>query len=228
MIKVVCLDLFSTLVDVGDVPLSVGRMTADVLGMSRERWNALCFSSAHEICKPTSAYDVVRTLVHSHDASVCDSLIQQAVTERQQRFNYALTQHIQGDVLDGLSALKSKGYTLVLVSNASTAEVHAWSQSPLAELFDYSVFSCEVGLKKPDHAIYKYAIGLVSASADECLFVGDGGSDELIGAYESEMKVLLMTRFLKKNKQQRLNDFAKYIDGSVASTMDIVEWLAQQ
>ena len=225
MSKVICFDLFSTLVDVGSVPQSVGRLTADILGMDREQWNALCFSEHHEICQPTVAADVIRTLVHQYHIPVDEALIQQASIERQNRFDYALQHHIQEDVLDGIKALKSNGYTLVLVSNASTAEVVAWPQSPLRSYFDHSVFSCTVGLKKPDIEIYEHACELVNATPEDCIFVGDGGSNELIGAKKAGMTVLLMTRFLKDKKASRLGLFQEYIDDDVSSTSEVLNWL---
>lgn len=228
MIKVVCFDLFSTLVDVGSVPLSVGRMTADIFGIEREQWNELCFSAHHEICQPTSAIDVIRTLIHSHEPLISEELIQQAVDERQNRFNYALKKYIQADVLDGIQKLKKHGFTLILVSNASTAEVQGWPDSPLADYFEHSIFSCSVGLKKPDRAIYEHACQLVSAQANEVLFVGDGGSDELIGAKNSGMQTLLMTRFLKKKKAARRTAFADVIDGEVDSTTAVFDWITKQ
>ena len=47
-----------------------------------------------------------------------------------------------------LRKLRDQGYLLALISNASTAEVQAWPESPLQSLFDVSVFSCHVGMKK--------------------------------------------------------------------------------
>ncbi|VAW97707.1 hypothetical protein MNBD_GAMMA23-604 [hydrothermal vent metagenome] len=228
MIKVLCFDLFSTLVDVGSVPLSIGRMTADIFGLEHEQWNALCFSAHHEICEPTEAFDVIQTLIHSHSPLVPKALIQQAVEERQARFDYALTKHIQDDVLQGIEQLKQQNYQLVLVSNASTAEVQAWRDSPLAPLFDHSVFSCAVGLKKPDAKIYQHAYELVSVQPAECLFIGDGGSDELVGAKAAGMCTLLMTRFLKNNKTARQQAHVGVVDGEVESTVEVLEWLAQQ
>jgi len=225
MIKVICFDLFSTLVDVGSVPLSVGRMTADILGMQRDEWNQLCFSEHHEICQPTNASDVIRTLAHQYDPSISPDTIEQAVYERQCRFDYALKRHIEEDVLAGIIALKQRGYTLVLVSNASTAEVQAWNDSPLAEYFDHSVFSCAVGVKKPDRAMYSHAHKLADAEPKQCLFVGDGGSNELMGARQAGMKVLLMTRFLKNKADERFHRFSEYLDGKVYSTAEVLAWL---
>ncbi len=228
MIKVLCFDLFSTLVDVASVPLSVGRMTADIFGIEREQWNALCFSAHHEICQPTEAFDVIQTLIHNHNPSISHKLIQQAVNERQDRFNYALTHHIQDDVLMGLAQLKQQNYQLILVSNASTAEVQAWSDSPLAALFDHSVFSCAIGLKKPDIAIYKHVFELAATYPESCLFIGDGGSDELVGAKAAGMQTLLMTRFLKEKKTERWQTYADVIDGEVNSTLGVLKWITDQ
>ncbi|MBN4080406.1 HAD family hydrolase [Beggiatoa alba] len=228
MIKVVCFDLFSTLVDVSSVPISVGRMTADILGIEKDQWNALCFSEHHEICRPTEAIDVIRSLIHSYDASVSEEQILQASIERQNRFDYALKKHIQVDVLEGINSLKQRGYDLILVSNASSAEVQAWPESPLAKYFDHSVFSYAVGLKKPDAAIYEYVCQLAAAEPSECLFVGDGGSDELIGAKAAGMPTLLMTRFMKKKNAACRKAYVDVIDAEVNSTSAVLDWIGQQ
>ena len=224
MKKVICFDLFSTLVDVGSVPISVGRFTADILGMDKERWNELCFSEHHEICQSTVAADVIRTLVNKDNHLFSEDMIQQAAFERQNRFNYALESHIQEDVLEGIKALKRDDYVLILVSNASSDEVVAWPQSPLCQYFDHSVFSCSVGLKKPDRAIYEHACALAGISTNEGVFVGDGGSNELIGAKRAGMSVLMMTRFLNEKKFDRRQLFGPYIDGEVKSTSEVLEW----
>jgi len=44
------------------------------------------------------------------------------------------------------------------------------------------VFSCDVGVSKPDPRIYEIACERLGVEPDECLFVGDGANDELPGA----------------------------------------------
>jgi putative hydrolase of the HAD superfamily len=58
---------------------------------------------------------------------------------------------------------------------------------PVAPLLDACVFSVEVGMCKPDPAIYAEACRRLGVRPQECLHVGDGGSHELTGADEVGM-----------------------------------------
>ena len=71
---------------------------------------------------------------------------------------------------------------LALISNADAMEVAAWPESPLAGLFDVEVFSCTAGYVKPEPKIYYQCLDQLALKPQECLFVGDGGSNELAGA----------------------------------------------
>lgn len=197
MINGICLDLFHTLIDVAQVPEAVGRFTADILGLEREAWNDACFSEAHEICRHTDHFTSVRLLANSLDPSITDELIHQAVIERQRRFDHALN-NIDTDVLDTLAELNQQGLKLALVSNASTSEVSAWQTSPLAQYFHTAVFSCDIGVRKPQTAIYQHALNAMQLAASECLFVGDGGSDEHLGARDAGMTPVLITRHIHR------------------------------
>jgi len=205
MIRGICLDLFHTLVDVGTVPDHVGRYTADVLGIERRVWNQACFSQAHEITRPTDHYESLRALAHSIDPGLPEALIREAVEDRQRRFDHALIE-VEEELLSALHGLRERGLKLALVSNASTGEVSAWSRSPLARLFHTAVFSCDVGSRKPEPEIYRHALDGLGLEAGQCLFVGDGGSDEHLGARACGLGPVLMTRFIddaEKLSQQR-------------------------
>ena len=198
MLRAVCFDLFNTLVSVGTVPSHIGRKTAEVLGVEARAWNHLCFSDDHEICRPTSHFDVIRTLAHRLDPQIPLERIADATRQRQARFDYALTTHVSPAVVNSLRKLRDQGYQIALISNASTAEVQAWSESPLRPLFDVSVFSCDVGMKKPDPAIYHYTAEKLGMDTQHCVFVGDGGSDEHHGAHASGMTPLWLTCHLSE------------------------------
>lgn len=207
MIKGICFDLFHTLVDVGQVPDHVGRYTADILGIDRARWNQACFSHDHDITQATSHFDSVKKMAHSLDPSIPENLIQAAVNERQARFDYALTD-VAADVLSVLNQLRQQGYRLALISNASSGEVDAWPRSPLADLFHSAIFSCDVGARKPQADIYLAALNAIELEASQCLFVGDGGSDEHEGASRVGLQSVLITQYLhsavKMEKQREL------------------------
>jgi putative hydrolase of the HAD superfamily len=195
-VKAVCFDLFHTLVDVGGVPDYVGRYTADVLGLDHDEWNQTCFSDLHEIRRPTSHFEVIKTLAHSVNPDIEESVIHEAVRHRDARFHYALT-NVEPDVIEFFQRWRESGLPCALVSNASTAEVAAWEQSPLAEFLDYAVFSCECGHAKPDRDIYHLAASKLQAAPEEILFIGDGGSQEHRGAEQAGMTPVLLSRFIK-------------------------------
>jgi len=196
-------DLFNTLISVGEVPSHVGRFTADILGFDHDEWNAACFSAEHEICRPTQHEQVLHTLAKNIDPDISPEQIKEAAEHRQRRFDYALLQ-VRPDVVEVLQQLTDCGIKLGLVSNASTAEVSAWSDSPLAKLFDKAFFSCECGFKKPDQTIYQHALTQMQVDKDNCLFVGDGGSDELSGAHQFGLTSVLTTQFSKPKRIEKV------------------------
>lgn len=97
--------------------------------------------------------------------------------------------------LDVLDLLRADGHRLALVSNATSDTAEAWPHSRLAERFDVVVFSCDVGMAKPDPAIYRAAADRLGADPTECVFVGDGADDELAGAVAVGMTALRTTQF---------------------------------
>ena len=94
------------------------------------------------------------------------------------------------DALPTLEALRTRGHKLGMIS-ACTAEVaEVWEQTPFVGRFDSTVFSCSVGVSKPDARIYEIACEELGVEAADCLFVGDGANDELPGAERAGMTAL--------------------------------------
>jgi putative hydrolase of the HAD superfamily len=82
---------------------------------------------------------------------------------------------------------------LGLISNADVMEVATWSESPLAGLFDAEVFSCVAGCVKPEPEIFHQCLRQLRLTPGECLYVGDGGSDELTGAKNIGMPTVFVS-----------------------------------
>ena len=89
-----------------------------------------------------------------------------------------------------LESLRHRGLRLGLVSNAFDP---GWllhrdlEQMGLAERLDFSVFSSEVGTRKPHPAIFERALGALGVSAENALFVGDRLYEDVRGAGELGM-----------------------------------------
>jgi putative hydrolase of the HAD superfamily len=146
---------------------------------------------------------VLATLARTIDPDISHELVREAAEHRQRRFDYALVQ-ARDDVLEVLTKLKQQGVKLALVSNASTAEVAAWPDSPLSQLIDRAFFSCECGLKKPDSNIYQHAMENMATDEARSLFVGDGGSDEFLGAHQVGLKTVHTTQFSAPHRVEKV------------------------
>jgi len=86
------------------------------------------------------------------------------------------------DAVPTLETLRARGHTLGLITVCSQEVADVWDETPFAGLFQSTVFSCSVGLAKPDPQIYELACEELGAEPADCLFVGDGANDELPGA----------------------------------------------
>jgi putative hydrolase of the HAD superfamily len=86
------------------------------------------------------------------------------------------------DALETLAELRRRGHRLGLITVCAEEVARVWEETALAGAFDETVFSCEVGISKPDPRIYEIACEGLGVEPDECLFVGDGANDELPGA----------------------------------------------
>ena len=96
----------------------------------------------------------------------------------------ALAQPIKG-VVEALGMIADQGVGRIVLSNAVVRDVRAFGDSPLATMVDDACMSCFTGLVKPDVAAYLGALDRAGTSAGRSLFVGDGGSDEFLGAREA-------------------------------------------
>jgi putative hydrolase of the HAD superfamily len=96
----------------------------------------------------------------------------------------------RADALSTLEELRRRGHRLGLISVCSQDVPDVWEETPLAGVLDEHVFSCEVGLSKPDRRIYEIACERLGVEAGDCLFVGDGANDELPGAERAGMTAI--------------------------------------
>ena len=90
--------------------------------------------------------------------------------------------HPQPRAVEALRWLEDHDYATALLSNCAPDTPALWHGSAMDGLIDVLVFSSEVGLRKPDPAIYHLVTERLGEAPGACLFVGDGASRELSGA----------------------------------------------
>lgn len=100
--------------------------------------------------------------------------------------------NLKKDAIEVLSYLKSNGYRTGIISDCSSAVPPRWPDNPLAKLIDVAIFSASVGVRKPDPHIYRLAVEQLTVEPENCLYIGDGNSQELTGAAAVGMHSVLI------------------------------------
>jgi putative hydrolase of the HAD superfamily len=182
VLRGVIFDLFHTLTGPESVWSDLPS-TSEVLGIDRRAWDdVLIRRSRWRLCgAERDPYTIVRMLAHDIDPSIPEERLREALKVRIQRFRDSLMR-VPVENIAALKRLRESGLRLGLISNADAMEVAAWAESPLAGCFDAEIFSCDAGAVKPEPAIFAQCLDALGLPAADCLFVGDGGSDELAGA----------------------------------------------
>lgn len=194
MFRAVLFDLFGTLTPcypLEDVRLTIAAM-ADDLGVPGDAFSAAwndTFAGRQRSQFATLAHNVCVVL----DALGCNRSQAEVGAACRRRMDFergALAP--RPDALVTLHALRTAGVRTALVSNCSMETPAAWAGGVLCGALDVDVFSCMVGWAKPDERIYRHACQALAVDPEDCLFVGDGSSDELRGAQAVGMRAALI------------------------------------
>ena len=96
--------------------------------------------------------------------------------------------------VETITELRTRGFRTGLITICSDDVPALWPETPFHGLFDAEVFSCSVGLRKPDPRIYLLVCEQLGVEPREAVFVGDGENDELAGAERVGMTAILLER----------------------------------
>ena len=220
MKKFVFFDLFFTLADL----IYQAENEFTLLNITRQQWEASAENTKVYTLRATGGVanetEMLASMVAGLPFAVTDTQLEKLVEIRNDRMKKALTE-IHHDILFTLKQLKEKGVKLCLISNADIIDKKDWSISPLAMLFDDVIFSCDVGIVKPNKEIYQLAMERMSTTADKCFFVGDGGSNELAGAKDCDISTIF-TEFLTVKDSATREKILKSADFTVQDFKEII------
>ena len=110
--------------------------------------------------------------------------------------------HIHPELLPLFTKLKEKNIKIGLITNCYFEERDVIRKSVFWNYFDSVCMSCEAGLKKPAIQIFKMSMKELEVEAEECLYIGDGGTFELETARALGMHPLQATWYLKDGVNQ--------------------------
>ena len=167
-------------------------------GISLAQWERCVTDSGVFLGRVTAPMDIIRENVRCAGKTVSEEIIEKMCRQRVARVREIVTK-VRPEILEVLRTLKERGHRLCLISNADGIDVMHWADSPLAPLFDEAIFSCQVHMIKPGPEIYLLAAQKMAAAPEDCIFIGDGGSDELIGAKRVGMRTIQARHFAQRD-----------------------------
>ncbi|MBO4705555.1 MAG: HAD-IA family hydrolase [Spirochaetaceae bacterium] len=194
MIKAVIFDMFETLITLFEGRTYFSEDIAADVGLPedffRKEWHIT------EPARTRGEYTIEEALtitlkklgIYSAD------LVQQIAKKRRDALGDTFAA-IPDDTIRLLKTLHEKGLSVGLISNTFSDERDMIRSSQLNPLFDAVMISYEQGICKPDPAIFNAMMKALNVKADECLYVGDGGSRELFAAREIGMTAVQCTWF---------------------------------
>ena len=88
----------------------------------------------------------------------------------------------------------SKMYPLFLISNLATPYKQGYYDSDIDQYFEKAIFSCDVGLKKPNKDIFKIIENETGKSNDQILMIGDSTQADIEGPRRLNWNTILINR----------------------------------
>ena len=221
--KAIIFDLFHTLTALETTWGDSRPFTYQMLGVSKQEWDRQLLerSRARLMGENQDAVAIVAEMAHAIDPSIAADVIRAATANRIARFAGALIK-IPEETMAVLRALKSKDKRIGLISNADTMEVAAWRQSPIAPLFDSTLFSCAVGCVKPEPRLYHISLRALGVTPASALFVGDGGSNELEGARTLGITTVMIAGIIREIWPDKIPERRRHADFVIERLPELV------
>lgn len=192
MVRAVVFDFFGTLTV--PIPADHHRVhltpVAEALGCDpgefQEAWSASFYHRATGVWG--SPRESMRRALGHLDLDLSDARLTHALEVRTGLFGEYV--ELRSDAVATLRGLRERGLRIAVLSDCTDDLPSLWSSIEVAPLVDVTVFSYEHGAHKPDPVLYESTCTELGVLASECLYVGDGGSDELAGAERAGMRAV--------------------------------------
>lgn len=194
--KAVIFDLFGTLVKGADqvnhtsyLDQSISMLGADA-DQFRKCWAGKEMIDLRATGKLASPCEILSEACRRCNLSPSEQALQAAIDLRRQAFETWLEP--RSDAHQVCWSLKKQGIKLALMSDCTADVPDLWPSLSFSKLFDAVLFSCILGIRKPDQRFYAIACEKIEVQPEHCLYVGDGASRELSGATQAGMQAVLI------------------------------------
>ena len=228
MIKAVIFDMYETLITHYKSPLYFGSEMAKDAGMSLEDFFVLWRDKEIDDNRTKGQLTLEEVLERIFKTNDCyskelvDKIVKKRMDVKRECFK-----HLHPHIVPMLRKIKEQGIRIGLISNCYSEEVGPIKESELYPYFDVACLSYEVGMKKPDEKIYLRCMEELDVEPEECLYVGDGGSDELEGANKLGIRALQATWYMPDDNS---NEYLERVRGKdkfakLKDPLDVLEYI---
>ncbi|MEN3047355.1 MAG: HAD family hydrolase [Candidatus Caldarchaeales archaeon] len=196
-VRAVLFDLFGTLVPRYPVEghrESLRRM-GEVLGVDWTRFAEAWVSRLEERIRGScrEVGECIRRVLEEIGAEAEDRRLSEAARIRLEFVRSCVVPF--GDVEPSIRELRSMGLRIGILSNSSPEVPGIWRSLEVSRLVDVHVFSCEVGIAKPDPRAFRIASSMLGVNPEEVVFVSDGPLAELEEARRVGMRSVMIDRY---------------------------------
>lgn len=196
MKKAVIFDMYETLITHYNCPLYFSEEMSQDAKVPVEKFLPIWRGTQEDrwVGKLTFEDTITRIMEENHCYSKenLDTIVKKRMETKEEGFR-----HLHEEILPLLKKLKEKKIKIGLISNCFSEEVIAIRNSILFPYFDEVCLSYEEGVQKPDLKIYTNCLKKLDVEAKDCLYVGDGGCEELESAAKIGMQPLQATWYFQ-------------------------------
>lgn len=222
MIKAVIFDMFETLITHFKSPLYFGKQIAEDMGIPegkfREIWDPTDYDRTIGKMTLEEVFEQILRASDKYSPELVKRLADKRTKAKVECFH-----HLHEEILPMFEQLKKQGYKVGLISNCYFEEAEVIRNSVLWQYFDVACLSCEMGVAKPEKEIFCRCVTELGVTYEECLYMGDGGSQELETAEGLGMKPVQAVWYLQQGSKQPVWRKPEFLQAE--SPLEIIEHL---
>lgn len=211
MIKAVIFDMYETLITLYGSPVYFSRQMAEDVGISEDIFTPMWrMTEDDRTTGKVTVDEVVERILRENNCYSEEKV--RLVMEKKICYKKEAFEHMHPEIILMMRALKEHGIKIGLISNCHSEESTVIKESVLYPYFDAVCLSYDEGIKKPDLEIFKRCLEKICLNANECLYVGDGGSNELAAAKNVGMKPAQAVWYLKEGSMQPVGRLKEFVN----------------
>lgn len=211
MIKAVIFDMYETLITLYGSPVYFSRQMAADAGISEDIFTPMWrLTEDDRTTGKVTVDEVVEQILRDNNCYSEEKV--RLIMDKKIRYKREAFEYMHTEIIPMMRALKEQGIKIGLISNCHSEESTVIKESVLYPYFDAVCLSYDEGIKKPDQEIFKRCLERLCLNADECLYVGDGGSNELEAAKEIGMKPAQAVWYLKEGTMQPVGRMKEFLN----------------